>query len=317
MLEILKFVKGAIGKKDIVPSMKHFQIKNGHILAYNGELAIHSLIPVDIDCQPEATSMYRAIDRCNDVVSLTLLSNNKLSIKSKKFKVAVNCLDEPGYEIKPEGDIFKIDGELIVKVLSILIKFIGDDASRPWSNGILFKNQSAFATNNICLVQHWLEFNIPMKINIPKSVITEVLRVKEYPHALQISDNSITFHYSNDKWIRSQLLSTEWPDIEYVLDVESNQVEINKELFEGLENIKPFLDELNRVYFYNGCISTMQDTESGAVYNIDNFNYACVFVHDKLSLLKDVATHIDFSQFPKPCPFVGDNLRGVIIGLRL
>ena len=40
MLAELKFVQGAVAKKDFIPSLTHFEIKDGMIKGLNGSLAL-------------------------------------------------------------------------------------------------------------------------------------------------------------------------------------------------------------------------------------------------------------------------------------
>ena len=40
MLKALKFVQGAVSKKDLVPALTHFRIENGTVRSYNGMLAL-------------------------------------------------------------------------------------------------------------------------------------------------------------------------------------------------------------------------------------------------------------------------------------
>lgn len=316
MLESLKFVKGAIGKKNDSPIMRHFQIRNGNVTAHNGRLTISAPIALDIDCKPEADALCKAIDKCNDQASLTLLKNDRLVIKSKKLKVIVNCSDFEFPPLMPEGDIFDIDGDLFIKALSILNRFISDKVINEWAKGVLFKGQSAFATDNTILVEHWLKAELPRTVNIPKSLITEILRIKESPERLQISDSSITIHYPGNRWVRSQLLTSEWPNVNKVLDCPSDQITINPDFFDALESISPFVDDLKRVYFLDNLISTSPNKDHGTTYHLDNFLQHGVYNLTQLMLLKDVINTADFSKHPKPCHFQGDNLRGVLMGMR-
>ena len=317
MLTDLKFVQGAVSKKDLVPTMKHFQIKDGLITAYNGELALSTPISINLECNPLAGQMIKAISQCSDQISLSLNDAGNLRIVSENFRVVVPCHPEPFVDVKPEGEQMEIDGEALLKGLKVLQPFISTDASRPWTMGVLFNNHSAFATNNVCLVEYWIGCTFPMRVNIPSSAISEIVRINEPPEKLMVAENNLSVLYSGGRWLRTQLLACDWPDVSQLLSDDAQVVPISENLFPALDKIKPFLDTMSRVFLENGEVRTDQNEDNGAVVKIDNFDYECVFVHDKLALLKGVATHIDFSQFPKPCPFVGDNLRGVIIGLRL
>jgi len=42
MLKELRFVQGAVAKKDFVPAMTHFRIEKGTVRSFNGNLAICS-----------------------------------------------------------------------------------------------------------------------------------------------------------------------------------------------------------------------------------------------------------------------------------
>jgi len=88
-------------------------------------------------------------------------------------------------------------------------------------------------------------------------------------------------------------------------------------LYEALEVIKPFVDKLERVYITDNVITTTLVDGEGASYEVPEFHYEGVYQLRILNLLKGVAKTIDFSSYPKPCIFYGDNLRGAIIGMRL
>ena len=74
-----------------------------------------------------------------------------------------------------------------------MLPFIAEDASRPWARGVLFDSQFARATNNIVIVEYWLGSTVfPIPINMPKSAITEVLRIGEEPEKTYVNETNIT-----------------------------------------------------------------------------------------------------------------------------
>ena len=139
MLKELKFVQGAVAKKEFIPAMTHFAIKNGRVRAYNGTLALCSPSPFDIDCKPKAIQLVQAISKCEDVVNLSMTPAGRLRIESGKFRAFVDCVDQETVHVMPQGQILPINGEELLKAFSTLSPFIGNDASRPWTNGILLR----------------------------------------------------------------------------------------------------------------------------------------------------------------------------------
>lgn len=320
MLSSLKFVKGSVAKKDLVPELTHFKIENGTVRGYNGTIALCAPIPLDLNCTPKAQPLIKAIENCNDeTVSLTITGSGKLSIKSGKFKAAVECIEDETPHVKPEGNPVPIDGEALIKALKTIQAFISDDASRPWSAGVLLKDYSAFATNNVCLIQYWIGSQFPLTCNIPKAAVKELVRIGDPPTHVSATENSISFYYDEHKWMRAQLLTTEWPDLEKVLNREANYEKINPELFEGLDFLKPFCDKYGRIFTTDTSIRTHLEKEEGASYRVDGFSGTGCFRIEMLQLLQSVCEYVDFTDCTTPCLFYSKQppVRGAIIGMKL
>lgn len=318
MLKELKFVQGAIAKRDLMPAMTHFRIEGGFVRSYNGVLALCSPIDCDIDCIPKADKLVKAIGRCKDVMTMTMCDNGKLEISSGPFHVFVDCIEGETHHVEPSGTRVDFDGEALLNALKIVYPFIGDDASRPWTNGVLLREQSAFATNNVTLIEYWLAANFPITVNLPEVAITEMLRINEAPTHGQMDQNSMTFHYQDGRWIRTQLLEITWPELTKILNVKSNPTPIDPRLFEALDSLEGFTDKAGRVYIRDGMLRTEDDDAlSGAGYAVAGLGIEGAYQIKMLSLLKGVATHADFTRYPEATMFFGDRLRGAIIGMRM
>jgi DNA polymerase III sliding clamp (beta) subunit (PCNA family) len=316
MLTSLKFCAGSVARKDFVPELKHFHIVGGRVRGFNGTMALSSPISFDIDCKPNGEQLIKAVSRCEDTIQLSLTKAGRLSVKSGVFKAFVDCIESDNQHVQPEGDIVEFDGEVLLKAITTVSPFIGSDASRPWANGILIKGQGVFATNNVMLVECWIPTVFPRVVNLPRSAIREMLRIGEPPLYAQVADQSITFHYEGERWLRTQLYSANWPDLSKVLSRESLQQPIDSILFDGLDVIKGFTDKLGTVYFHENCIRTHKDELEGASFDIEGFTVTGKYNIDMLYLLKAAATTIDWTGYPGPCMFQGEGLRGAIIGMR-
>lgn len=317
MLKQLKFVQGAVAKKDLLPAMTHFAIEGGHVRSYNGMLALSSPIPFDIDCKPKAGPLVQAIANCDETVTLSMTPAGKLRIQSGKFRAFVDCIDGDTPHVMPEGQHVDIDGEQLLTAFKSLAPFVGNDASRPWTNGILLRGQSAFATNNVCLVEYWIGSETPFTANIPMAAVKELIHINEAPTHAQLTDNSITFHFTDGRWVRSQLFSTEWPDLARVLNRPSNPIDLDQRIFEGLDVIKPFADKMGRVFFDGEAVKTHLEEGVGATFEVPGFAVTGVYQIEMLKLLKDVVQKVDFTLYPDPCMFFGGRIRGAIVGMRL
>ena len=315
MLKALKFVQGAVASKDFVPELMHFKIENGTIRGYNGMMGLCCPIDLDLNVSPKATSFIKAIQTCKDTVQLHMTPAGRLSVKSGKFKAFIECSQEAFPDAPPEGVEFALNGGLL-GVLKLLAPFIAEDASRPWARGILLRGQSAFATNNICVVECWLNAPAPVEINIPRAAVLELIRIGEEPSKVQMTETSATFHFSGNRWLRTQTYSTAWPDLGKILDRENKAQGVPKTLFEAVTDLAPFVDDLGRIFFTKDVVSTGQDDGTGASVEVDGIPEGGCYHFKQLLLLEKVAQTVDFESYPAPSIFYGDGIRGAIVGMR-
>lgn len=317
MLKELRFVQGAVSRKDFIPAMTHFAIENSRVRSYNGILALSSPIPFDINCYPKADMLVKAIGNCEETVALAITAAGRLSVKSGAFRALIQCVEKSDVHVEPSGDIVECDGATLLKAFQVLEPFCGDDASRSWTNGILLRRQSAFATCNVILCEYWCGVDFPRVVNIPLAAVKEVIRIGEPPSYLQMDDKSVTFHYDNGRWIRTQLYSTEWPDIEKVFDKAaqgSNPQPTDIRIFAAMQKLKPFTDKTGRVLFFPGTVCTHESQEEGGHVELEGSLMQGIYSLDMLMRLEGAAKEVDFTTYPKPCMFFGDRLRGAIVG---
>lgn len=316
MLESLNFVKGAVAKKDLVPAMTHFHIAGGRIQSYNGKISLSAPIALDVDCCPKADPFVRAIEACTETAQLHLTPSGKLAIRSGKFRAHIDSVPEDLFpELAPEGEIVPVDGELL-PALAYLYELVGEDASRPWATGILLDGASAFATNNVALAECWLGYNFPFKVVIPKYTIKEMIRIGEEPTQVQLTANSATFHYEGDRWLRTQLMSNDWPNIREMLDqaAPDNASPISAEFWQALGTLRPFIDEMARVYLQPGSASTQ--LEEGISVEVPDQTLIGIYNLKVLALLEPLATKINWSTYPNRVAWSGKKIRGLIVGMR-
>lgn len=319
MLEPLKFVQGAVAKKDFAPALTHFRIKGGHVKGFNGSLAISSPIDLDLDICPKAVQFVKAINACEDTISLHIDKNKKLVIQSGNFKSMVECVDPVNFpDIKPEGKTITLNDSLL-PALRFLEPFIAEDASRPWARAILFDGESAFATNNIVLVQYWLSFKFPFRANIPSAAVRELIRIGEDPVRMQMTEHRIVFHYEDGRWLSTQLDNSTWPDAMALLDRGDQscpQEPFPLGFWPALDQLLPFCDETNRVYFHGDKMATGSTPDSlGSSVEIE-CPPAGIYNAKHLSNLREIADSIAFSAYPAAVPFFGKASRGIIVGIR-
>jgi DNA polymerase III sliding clamp (beta) subunit (PCNA family) len=329
MLDALRFIRGAVSKKDFLPVLTHFRIQSDVAYADNGAVSICTPIFLGFDCTPKALPLLKALQHATDAdtVQLSLTKANRLLVKIGTFKASVECLPDAPPIHTPQGALFNLDGKKFLTGITKLRPFIGNDASRPWCNGILISPDKLSVTNNILFIetQYTLNNSFTGKLNLPAQAIDEMLRIGEPPEALQVDDTSVAFWYSGDRWLRAQLLPAEWPDTAKLFENKKSNFKpaLTALFFEAVEKLLPFADELRSVHLTSTGLATHTEDHTGAAVALDAHALANLpaqgrYNGDALLLLKNIAPKIDFSTYPAPVLFSdGAGLRGALVGLRI
>lgn len=320
MISPLKFVSNAVARKDYVPALTCFRIKDKFVKAYNGGIGLCSPIDLDIIASPKASQLLKALGACEEgqPIALTVATNGKLLVSCGSFRTFVECQDPELFpDIQPEGQEVRLNGP-ILPAIRYLEPFIAEDASRPWACGLLLDGECAYATNNIVLVEYWMGAQFPIRVSLPSNCINELLRIGEEPERLQVTENRIVFHFSGGRWLSSQLLVAQWPDVHGLFDrcADDPQQQVNPLLWDAIEKAIPFADDIGRCYLLPGRISTNSDD------NVTGTSITCAhspglgcYNGKHLFNLRTIIKTVAWNSYPKPVMFYGEVCRGIIAGI--
>jgi hypothetical protein len=305
LLQALKFVAGAVAKSDYIPALRHIALGGGYAVSFNGTLALCAPIVLDLSACPRADIFARAIAACKEPAQLHL-SKQGLIVKSGALHVTVPCTTDAFPQIAPEGFDCTLPDSFL-QALKALAPFVCPDTSRQAFNGILLRGASAYATNKTILVEYWHGSTLPVDINLPLIAVQELLRIGDLPVRAQISERSATFHYADCRWLRTILYPTTWPPSLTQLLSHSDAQQLPDGFFVALEKLAPFGEEVR--------LEGNQLATEVASFKLSSTVTTSRFTLKQLLSLESVATAITFSDYPQPCRFVGENTRGVILGL--
>lgn len=245
----------------------------------------------------------------------------KLAVIYGNLKVFIPCTDEPFPTNAPEGERM-IAPTGFVDALRLLAPFVSKDNHHTWATGILFKGLSLFATSNIVVVQKFVGGKeVKDAVIIPIPAVKEILRIKEEPEEILTSKNSATFLYSGGRWLKTQLITGDWPCMDGFLDGLDNaantQAIEDATFFSALKELIPFTDSSSRVFLHPSRISTTAEKDEGAIIEVSVTGGQGIYNARALLSIEKIAEEIDLSKYPKPAFFKGNSLRGAISGMRL
>lgn len=132
-----------------------------------------------------------------------------LTVKSGKVRGRVQLVQDQYPRTTPDPpDAKALPG--ITSVLKALLPFAAEDASRPWATSVCLRDGYGYATNNVVIARHPLQGKVRNVINIPSLSVQSIVERGDVT-TIGHSDTSVTFYYEDGSWVRSLLVSGDWP----------------------------------------------------------------------------------------------------------
>lgn len=322
LLSALQFCGVAL--KDIgAPNETHVALTNKWALANNGVLAVGCPIPSVIEGCPNYNLLIAALSKCGEGYSINTITVGeidpasvtknliaKLKLSSNKFKAIIPCID-PVLITLPTLDppIVPINNEFRTGLEKVSM-LANENAQHVVTASILMNGQSIVGTDRTIVIEYWHGLNLPPGLALPKSFSVALSKIGKNLKAFGCSDNSVTIYFEDDSFIKTQLYSEQWPDINQVLNRGSNPMPIPKDLWEGIKNVETFSPD-NLVHFDAGIIRSHSSDSMGASFEVVGLPKGPVYNIKYLKLIEPIAQSIDFFA-GNATMFFGDKIRGAI-----
>ena len=254
------------------------------------------------------------MQRCGKELAITQ-QEGKLSIKSGPFSGVVDCMLDLPPSTVPDPPVAAISDTLrqgFEQIAHISI----ENAKTVVLSSILLRSGSMVSTDAVLILEYWHGFNLPTVV-LPKSFVAAVMEIKKPIVSFGFSKHSCTIWFDDNAWIKTQLYDEPWPDVDRILNKESNPLPLAENFFEGLAAIESFSDGKRgerKVYFGNGMLQSHRDNTEGATFEVVGIPFGPCFGIERLKRIKNVVKSVDF--LTSPCYIFGDNLRGALMGIR-
>lgn len=324
MNETLNLVRGAVNERNLLPVLTHFHIEDGIIYGGDGKVSIQAPFPQvhDEPITVPGHEFVKAVDRCQgDPVFEFEKDHLKMRSKTRKQRVIKLPLSGQAYS-KPitKGDRYVMDDpQAYLKAIRTVSPFVSTDASRPWAMSILHMEDHLYATNNVTMARTPYDWPAEYPIfGLPGFAVDELTRMRLEPKAIWIHDDAIAFEFDDNVWLRSVLYAADWPDVARMMPDCSDLPKLPGDAREVVEALVPFSNDKKMpiVTFDGSKISTLEG-QMVAEDSLEGEMGSASFHAIPLQLVLNHATRMDLSAYPKPVPWAGPGLEGLIVGVRL
>lgn len=316
LLNALKFCEPA-SKELGQPNQTHIVLQNHWAIAFDGVVAMGMKIDTDIVANPHTRTLVKSLEKCDakDTTQITQLGDGRLSVKSGRFQTFVPCLPIENFNpVMPDPPCAQIT-PAVVNSMRIVSPIAQENAQQIMLASILLRSGSAIATDGAVIMESWHGVDLPPVV-VPKSFVSIIAKIEKPAVAFGFSQHSATFYFDDGSWIRSQLYSEKWPDVDRVLNMPGNLWPVPAGFFEGLEKIADLEADHGKVWFGPKHVRTEETIENGAIYEIEgSLPDGLCFNMENLQFMQGHSTTCDFQAGDKKlmAMFYGPNFRGMVM----
>ena len=313
MDKAIHFVCGATSDTQLMPHTSLVSSRNGIIFTTDGIISTWHVFPSKHDICVNSKLFFEAyktthLEGLYETGDKFIITGNGTKINLPKHS---SCFVKPPKKFKK----IRIPNDFL-DIIKKLSRFIATDTTHQWATGILLRKGKMLSTNSLVFIEHAVDLCLSHDYIIPAQTIANLLRINIVPSFIAEKNNCLYFLYKKGILKTSCIDALWWPD-DYKIKTNMDKANIIKpDFFEGLKKIKNFLNKESDVYIENNKIQTDADSINGAQVSVPSLNNIriCRFSYKQLNDLQGIATHIAFSEYPKPCSFIGSNLKGLIAG---
>lgn len=289
----------------------HCRIGGGWLSVNNGVISAAAPLADDLDACPHTLKLRHALSMCGQTFK-AVAGDSGLTVRSGRYRAVVPCVPPSLLpDATPDPSVAVVDDRIKASLLAVAPLAAESDARVAYAS-ILLRSGSAVATNGHCIMEHWHGLDLPPGLVLPKTSALALAKVSAPLVGLGFSAHSVTFHYEGDLWIKTQLYSEAYPDVDSILNADTNPKKIQpRKMAEAWEAVGPFCEQF--VFFRDGTVRSDWDEASGASYEVDGLPDQSFNAKD-FALVLPLITTVDWRELGKPAYFFGENMRGVMLG---
>lgn len=299
MQAALDFVACAVTEHTNEHWRASLQFRDGFMLAFDGVISAGVKVSEEFTACPHYGQLKRVVERAAlDGANFTQLDPSKLAVTSGKFKAVIQCLDPTIMQpVAPDPNIAKV-GDVLRTGFELIGPIVKENGQTVVEASLLLQAQTMAACDRVVMAEYWHGYDLPPEpMILPKRFISAIVGTKKTIVGFGYNPGqTMTLHFEDGSWIKTQLFSERWPESwAGVLNKAPADLvaPIPEGFFEAIAAVTPFSDD-GAIYFDGTAIRSHDAPGVGASYDFacpSGFSYA----GGKLQLMKGRAETLFFS----------------------
>lgn len=313
LVAALNFVSVA-GTKTEFPYQSHVVLNNKFAVACDGQLTAGHLITEELECCPHLGQLRAALAKTGNSLSIAELPSGQLSITGDKLAAKIPCVSFetlPSPELTKPDPICAVIDDRLKQAFATCGVTVSENGTRAFECGLLLEANICTGTDGKVLIQFWHGIDLPPALFVPKIFAAAVSKIKIPLVGFGWTEGrSITFHFENGAWIKTQLYEDKYPNIAQFMDVPCSPEPVPENLFEAIETVAAFDNDESATLADGKVIA------DNAEYEVEGLDGRCTYANEYAKRIAPFAKTIDLKTYDDRAFFFGDNVRGLMLGMK-
>jgi hypothetical protein len=319
--EALDFVSIALNEEGMF-SETHVTLRDQRMIARCGEISASYPIEEDLRFAVHGGNLGRALGKLSGAVTLAH-SDKGLVLRAGRLSVTLATLDTDQMQpVAANPAIAPLNAHFVAAVAD-LAPLIKESGNRIINYSLLMNNDTLVSSflDGRGIIEIWHGNYMPTGVGVPFRFCKAVAACRLEPVAFGFDGGSFTIHYDNGAWIKTQLLTSPWPDAVGILNaLNPNTLKpVTKDFFDAVSSVHS-ITKANEVEVQNLFVTAEGHTEKAtheiAPVGIEPGQLIPIGA-PSLLLVRDHITHIEFDTNPNSHMFMGANRRGCIAKIKV
>lgn len=323
MRDKLDLIMPAVSTKDIVPALTHVAFTgNGWMMAYDGRVGVGVRSDVEACVTVPAQRLLRALDLCGPAAVVTTDAAH-MHVRAGGVRARIQHHPLSAYPVLdiPDTQAPAFDPSILTALREVR-PFVGNDASRPWSCGVLLRDGVAYATDNVTLARTPCA-DLGFACVLPAFAVDALHHVERLLNAPPVrytaAPNMLRFMWADDTFVQTQLFHNGWPvDVDAYIPQVTNYTASHDVPATAAADMEKLMhmcpDVRDPVVVFDGACMRTRDGEADAV--VEGYVFpACAFRAEPLLRVLRVARRMHWTG-GGPVGWEGSALVGALAALR-
>ena len=275
LLNALRFI--CVAQRKAGPTNVQFCNASHHwVAASDGIVTAAHPIQEDIQTCPQTHPLIEALSTVAQEreLSITQLTPHALAITSGAFRGLISCVAPAEIPITgPDPTAVQLNpgqGVLMQHALASVASLAVDGSPEAIKAGVYLQAKSAVATDGAALLECWHGVDLPGAVLMPRYAAIAVGATKHALIGLGASASSVTFHFQNGAWLKTQLYAERYPNYQHFFDTSPGAKvwAAPLDFFKAIDTIESF-SKTGTVHFNAQGIASDSTKEQASTYRVE------------------------------------------------